>query len=239
MPEKCTACVVVAVPVSSDSVRCCVLQLCAPHLAPARRPTGCGWLRAPRHAHRHILANPIVPLLLLALRQRLLPLHAGGFQLLQRLRNRCAHRHIGGHGSTQVGRVKHRPDDIMRIGQSIAGFVANDRQRRVNRVCKVKPAIACAIRRKTWEDDQSRPTASCMWITMLAMQQQLALHVDGGRLPPSVALHVELQWHQSKRRRVTPRTHHRSYASRRSRSSLPGPPARPPCRRLRRRGRGV
>lgn len=96
-----------------------------------------------------------------------------------------------------------------------------------------------AIRRKTWEDDPSRPTASCVWITMLAMQQQLALHVDGGRLPPSVALHVELQWHQCKRRRVTPRTHHRWYASRRLQSSLPGPPARPPCRPLPRRDRGA
>ncbi|WP_216818365.1 hypothetical protein, partial [Xanthomonas citri] len=73
-----------------------------------------------------------------------------------------------------MSRVKHRPDDIMRLGQSIAGFVSNDRQRRINRVCKVKPAIADAIRRKTWEDDQSRPTASCAWITTLAMQQQLA-----------------------------------------------------------------
>ncbi len=125
------------------------------------------------------------------------------------------------------------------FGQSIAGFVANDRQCRVNRVCKLKPAIACAIRRKTWEDDPSRPTASCVWITMLAMQQQLALHVDGGRLPPCVALHVELQWHQSKRQRVTPRTHHRWYASRRLQSSLPGPPARPPCPPLPRRGRGA
>lgn len=192
-----------------------------------------------RHAHRQSLANPIVRVLLLALRQGPLPLHAGRFQLLQRLRNRCAYRHIGGHGSTQMSRVKHRPDDIMRLGQSIAGFVSNDRQRRINRVCKVKPAIADAIRRKTWEDDQSRPTASCAWITTLAMQQQLAMHVDGGRLPPSVAIRGELQRHQCRRRRLMPQTHHRSYASRRSQSSLPGPPARPPCRPLLRRGRGV
>ncbi len=134
---------------------------------------------------------------------------------------------------------RHRPDDIMRIGQSIAGFVANDRQLRSNRLSKVEPAIADAIRRKTWEDGQSRPTASCAWITTLAMQQQLAMHVDGGRLPPSVAIRGELQRHQCRRRRLMPQTHHRSYASRRSRSSLPGRPARPPCRPLPRRGRGV
>lgn len=214
-----------------------MLQICAPPLAAARRPTGYGWLRASRHAHRQSLANPVVRVLLPALRQRPLPLHAGRFQLLRRLLNRCAYRHIGGHGSTQMGR--HRPDDIMRIGQSIAGFVANDRQLRSNRLSKVEPAIADAIRRKTWEDGQSRPTASCAWITTLAMQQQLAMHVDGGRLPPSVAIRGELQRHQCRRRRLMPQTHHRSYASRRSRSSLPGRPARPPCRPLPRRGRGA
>ncbi|UIE45170.1 hypothetical protein FICKIIDM_04318 [Xanthomonas citri pv. punicae] len=199
--------------------------------------TPADWLRALPHAHRQSLANPIVRVLLPALRQRPLPLHAGRFQLLQRLLNRCAYRHIGGHGSTQMGR--HRPDDIMRIGQSIAGFVANDRQLRSNRLSKVEPAIADAIRRKTWEDDQSRPTASCAWITTLAMQQQLAMHVDGGRLLPSVARRGELQCDQCRPRCFMRRTHRLSYASRQSQSSLPGRPARPPCRPLPRRGRGA
>lgn len=47
--------------------------------------------------------------------------------------------------ATASARARHRPDDIMRIGQSIAGFVANYRQITINATARAQPVhVQCA-----------------------------------------------------------------------------------------------